>query len=46
MFGPWDGGKRYMALRKSGGTEEQYCIFAPMNELAPDGSENVEGKVM
>ena len=35
-----------MAFRNNGGTEEQYCILAPMNELAPDGSENVDGKVM
>ena len=35
-----------MAFRKRGGTDEQYCIFAPMNELAPDGSVNVDGKVM
>ena len=33
-------------MRKIGGREECGTIFAPINELAPDGSMNLEGKVM
>ena len=46
VVGPVEAGKRYMALRKTGGREECGTIFAPINELAPDGSINSEGKVM
>ena len=46
VVGPVEAGKRYTALRKTGGREECGTIFAPINELAPEGSINLEGKVM
>ena len=46
VVGPRDGGKRYTALMNMGGREEWGLIFAPMKVLAPDGSINLEGKVM
>ena len=46
VVGPVDAGKRYMALRKTGGREECGTIFAPINEFVPEGSMNFEGKVM
>ena len=46
VVGPVEAGKRYTALRKTGGREECGTIFAPINEFAPEGSINLEGKVM
>ena len=46
VMGPVEAGKRYTALRKTGGSEEWGWSLAPMNVFAPDGSMNWEGKVM
>ena len=44
--GPLDGGKRYIALRNTGGSAECGWILAPMNVPAPEGSVNGVGNVI